>query len=517
MANSPKSLNVELLKRNKRIAKNTFVLFGRMFFITIINLYTVRLTLKALGVIDYGIYNTIAGVVTSTAFLSSVLALSIQRFYSFALGENKKDTLNDIFSISINIALGLSCIIFVFFETFGLWFLHTYLTIPPERMHATIWLYEFSLFSFIFSLIQIPYTAAVFSHEDMGMYAIISTFECLLKLISAILLNFISIEHLIFYGASNFIISIIIFICYFQKGRKHYPECTYQKVKNKSLYKKITSFGGWTLYGSLASTSMGQGCTIIINIFWGPFINAALGIAQQVNIAFGSLTNTLLIPFRPAMIKAYAEKNFDYLNSLFYASNKFVMYILLIVSVPMIIEMETIITFWLGETNEITILFCKLMIVYTSLLAMHNPITIIMHATGHVKEYHLPVESITILCLPITWLFYMLGQLPYYVFISMIICCIIAHIVRVLCLLHFYKPFSLLHYIRNIFIPGMLIFLCLTFAGYNINTYIQNTYAKLALAFLGLPITTIILAYTIGLNQKEKQFTQRLVKKIARI
>jgi O-antigen/teichoic acid export membrane protein len=394
--------------KSKRIASNTAVLFIRMLIITIISLYTVRVVLNGLGAEDYGIFNTVAGVVTTSSFLSSVLAISVQRFYSFSMGKNNDKDLNEIFSSSINIIILLSLGIIIVFETFGLWFVKTQLTIPYGRMEATLWIYQFSLFSFIFTILEIPFTAAIFAHEDMSIYAVISTVDCFLRLTVAFLIGKFMADNLIIYGSGLLIVSFIIFQFYAIYGLIKYEECHYKKTHNTLLYKKLLSFSGWTLFGSAASTGMQQGNIILLNIFFGPIINAAFGIALQINNAFNALSNSIILPLRPAMIKAYAEKNNDYLNQLFSVGNKFILYFLLAIGIPIFSEIVTILTWWLGNINSDIIIFSRLIIIYIIFLGIHSPITTIMQATGHVKEYHLPVESITLMCIPLTWLFLVL-------------------------------------------------------------------------------------------------------------
>ena len=293
--------------RTKNIASNTFFLFVRMLVITFLNLYIVRVIIRRLGIEDYGIFNTIAGVVTIASFLTGVLSLSVQRYFSFYIGKNDIQKQTEIYSSCINIIAILSIFVILIFETIGLWFVNTQLVIPTARMVAVIWLYQFTIFTFIFSLFQIPYTAAIFAHEDIGIYAIVSTIECFLRLGAALLIGKFMIDNLSLYGACLLISSIIIFTIYIWYSKRRYQECCYTKNTDKRLYKELLSFSGWTLFGNIANIGMQQGNIILLNIFFGATINAAFGVALQINNAFGSLCNSIIIPLRPAMIKAYAE------------------------------------------------------------------------------------------------------------------------------------------------------------------------------------------------------------------
>lgn len=491
--------------KTKNIASNTLFLFVRMLVITFLNLYIVRVIIKGLGVEDYGIFNTIAGVVTVASFFTGVLSLSLQRFFSFYIGKNDIQKQTEIYSSCINIIVILSFLIILIFETMGLWFVNTQLVIPDTRVTAVMWLYQFTIFTFIFSLFQIPYTAAIFAHEDIGIYAIVSTIECLLRLGAAILIGKFLIDNLSFYGMCLLISSSIIFIIYIWYGKRHYKECHYHKTTDKRLYKELLSFSGWTLFGNVANIGMQQGNIILLNIFFGATINAAFGVALQINNAFGALCNSIIIPLRPAMIKAYAENNFIYLNKLFSVGNKLILYALFAIGIPIIIEMPNILNWWLGITNENFIIFSRLIIVYIVCLSMNNPITAIIQATGKVKAYHLKVESITLLCLPISYVCFTLHLPSYFALISMIVVSILAHIVRLFCLHEYYQQFSISSYLKSLVIPGVLILTLGIVSSCLLHQNIEHNTLRVIIVFLYSPIFFIVSALLIGTNKTEKK------------
>ena len=498
--------------KSNRIASNTIVLFVRMFILTIINLYAVRLILKGLGEEDYGIFNTVAGVVTATSVFSGVIALSVQRFYSFALGQKDSKKLQDIFSASMNIMVVLAFILFLLLESIGLWFFYTQLVIPPERLNAALWIYQCSVLILICSMLQIPYTAAVFSHEDMGLYATISTIECLLKFFAAYCLTWATIDHLMLYASGLSVTAILVAAMYAILSRKRYSECHYKKTTGKALYRELLSFSGWTLFGSLAGTGMLQGNTILLNVYFGPIIVAAFGIALQINNAFNALCNSMVLAFRPPMIKAYAETQYDYLNQLFSVSNKFMYYTLLAIAIPIIINMDTILSLWLGYTTDNIVLFSQAIIVYIVCLAMHNPITIVMQASGHIKEYHLPVESITLMCFPLTWIFFHFNMPAYSVFFSMIAVSLIAHIVRLLCLRRFYDGFSFKAYLLSFVVPAVVILLVNSIVASAFSSYIEDTFWRFILSCLCIPTFVFLSTYLLGINQQERLLLSSMIK-----
>lgn len=511
---TPTGQHANTPKQAKSIASNTILLFLRMFILTIINLYAVRLILRGLGNEDYGIFTTIAGVVTTASVFNSVLALAIQRFFSYAQGQHNNVKLREIFSCSINILLVLIAVIFILLETVGLWFVHTQLTIPPERMDAALVIYQFSIVMLLCSFLQIPFMSAVFAHEDMGVYTIVSTIECLLKLLAAYLIGIVLIDHLELYVFGLLCTAVIVLLLYSLSARHRYQECRYCRVNDHRLYRELLSFSGWSLFGSIANTGLIQGNTLLLNIFFGPIITAAFGIAIQIYNAFCALCNSIVLAFRPPMIKAYAEQRTDYLNQLFYASNKFLAYVLITISVPIIALMDKILNLWLGDITADTITFARLTIVYIGIISMHNPITIIVQATGHIKNYHLFVESFTLLCLPISWLMFRLGFNQSAVFYSMIGTCLCAHIIRIIILKQEFNIFSISKYIRSILLPACIVALLAGASVLLVQGYTATSLLHIALLAFTPALTTIVSAFLIGFNHQERIIIKTLISKI---
>lgn len=504
----------DIQNRSKRIASNTLVLFARMLIITFVNLYTVRWVLAGLGTEDYGIFNAVAGVVTASTCISSVLALSTQRFYSFAMGKGESDRLKEIFSVSLNIVVMIALVLLVLFEIVGPWLISTQLTIPVERMEAAQWILQFSLFSFIFTLLQIPFIGAVFANENMGYYALISTIDCIVKLLIAYCIGITGGDDLVYYGAALMLEAFMVMMLYVIIARRKYPECKYTIVKKKkTLYKELFSFSGWSFYGALAGVGMTQGSTIILNVFFGPIINAAFGIANQIYNAINTLTNSIAIAFRPAMIKSYSAKENKYLEQLFFASSKAILYLLAMVLIPFIFEAETLLTLWLGECTPTMVLFARLYAVYTICLALHNPITTIIQATGNIRKYSMYVESMTILCLPVSWLLFKLGMPPYFVFVTMIGLCILAHIIRLLMLQSSISVFTISKYLVRLVLPGILIISITTLIVYCIETLHVNRIFQFLLSFAVSAISISILLYAVGISKKERTLIKELVNR----
>ena len=476
-----------------------------MFVITILNLYIVRLVLNGLGKTDFGIFNTIAGFVTTATIVNVVLAQSVQRFYSYAIGENHPERLREIFSASVNIVVLLTVVILLFMETAGLWFFDTQLVIPDARTEAAQTIYHIALATLVCSLAQIPFTAAIFANEDINIFAVISTIDVALKLVVACLIGTTSTDGLVFYCAGLLVVAMFTLSLYIVVAMRKYVECRYAHVTDREIYGKLLSFSGWTMLGSLSGIGMSQGNIILLDIVFGALATVPFAIAQQINNAFNALCNSMLLAFRPVMIKSYAAKQFDYLNELFSASNKFILYVLVAVGIPLFMEMRLILNLWLLDVSEQDVLFARLIIVYIICMAMHNPVTVIMQASGNLKQYYLPVESITILCVPVTWLLFRLGLPPYSVFFAMIGTCLLAHLVRLLVLRHFYPPFSLWHYFSTLVLPALVVVALATIVAIAIHTHIANDYARFAIVGISSPLSICLIVYLFGINSHERQ------------
>ena len=497
--------------KSTRIAKNTVLLYVRMLVVMIINLYTVRLVLNALGIEDYGIYNVVAGVIIMLQSVSSVLSSATQRYYSYFLGGNKKEYLRNIFSASINIYILFSFIVVILGETIGLWFINTQLVLPSDRLIAANYIYQFSIFSFICTIVQVPYSAVMIAHEDMGIFAMISTLEAALKLMFALLLFVIPLDRLIFYGASLFLIPVLSLVSYIVIGYKRYTECHYQKVSEKILYKNLLSFSSWMLFSSLAGTGINQINTILVNIFFGPVANAARAIALQVNSAMNSFTASFLTAIKPPMIKSYAEGNYGYLDKIFYLSNKFVYYCLIMICMPLIFEMDTVLMLWLKSTDSQTILFARLVLIYALIMSLNNPISIIIQATGKIKSYSVWVEIPTLLSVPATYMFFKLGYPAYSTFVVIIVAAIIAHIIRLICLKKNYNSFDFIVYMKNFILPAIFITFIVVLLGYLFHISILNSLVRLGVIVFISVLFTLLFVFLLGLSADERRMLKALI------
>ena len=484
-----------------------------MIIVMVVNLYAVRILLNALGVEGYGIYNIIAGVITMLYSLSGVLSAATQRYFSYSIGLNDPVAMRKVFSTSLVLHVLLAIGVLLLGETVGLWFINSQLDLPNERMTSVNWLYQFTIFSFVALVIQIPYSAALIAHEEMNVYAFISIAESVLKVLAAVLLDFISIDGLIVYGASLFSISLFVLTSFIVISRKKFTEIRYKKTIDKKIYRELVSFSGWSLFGSIAGVGITQVNTILINIFFGPIVTAARAISLQFSYAFNSFIASFIIAIRPRMIRSYAEESYEYLDKLFNLSNKFIYYGLIMICIPLIIEMKTVLILWVKISTVQTELFSRLMLVYALIMALNNPISIIIHATGHVKQYHLYVEFFTLLVAPITFYFYSKGYPAHITYHIMIVGAIFAHVARLICLKRYYMRFNIKRYLESFILPAIIVTVITTVTIYIISMSITGLWLRLITCLLLSILLVSLQAYFIGLNKAERLFIGTLYKR----
>lgn len=510
---SEENIGTPVSKPSGRIAKNTFLLLVRMFILMVISLYSQRILLNSLGDDDYGLFNAVAGVVIMLTCVSTVLSISTQRFFSCELANNDNKKLNEIFSKSINLNVALAFLTLVLFETIGLWYVSCKMIIPPDRVFASHWVFQFSIFSFINILIQTPFMAAVMAHEDMGIYTIITTAECFLKFAVVLLIGAFDIDNMIFYGLGLWGVSLLVVVSYISVSVIRYQECRYKWQKNKKLYHELLTFSGWTFYGSLAGTAMIQGNLLLLNQFYR-FSESAFVISMQIYNAFMQLCGSVVLAIRPAMIKNYSIKEYGKLNLLFSFCNKTLLLFITIIGIPLIFEMPTVLDIWLPDVSELKIKFARLMIIYVTVITMQNPITIIMQATGNIKNYHLYIDTILLLCIPVSCGLFYYEYPPETVLYSMIIVCIIAHFIRLYLLKVNYQVFSVKDYLLKFLIRSIIVTALTFMCVWGIHGLIEDRILKLIVVFSSTVVLQIGLCYLLVINRSEKLLVNKYVSKL---
>ena len=422
----------------RRVAKNTLLLFLRMALLMVISLVAVRFVRSGLGVEDYGILNAATGIVQIVICLKSILATATQRFISLALGRGDLENARDSFSVSVRLSRMLSLLVLVAMETVGLWFVATKMNCPPSRYTALLIVYQLAVMNFILTLLQVPYLAVVLAYERMGVFAIVTVAEGVINLAVALLLFIVPGDRMIFYAVMLIVANLFGYLAYQAYVSRRIRDISFQRVQDERLYRQILSFSGWTIYGSIAAAMMLQGNMLALNVFVGTLANAAFAVALQLYNAFSSLGNNVIMAVRPQMVMNYSRRDYRQLNRLFILTTLALIALFGIILLPLEIWMPEILHLWLGDVDDMTVIFSRLMIVVASLLMLGMPITIIMHAVGCVKQYHLIVETITILCLPAGVLFLSWGYAPESVCWSMVGFITLAHVSRLYCLWKYY-------------------------------------------------------------------------------
>ncbi len=406
---------------NKRIAKNTMMLYFRMLISMLVSLYTSRVVLNTLGVEDYGIYNVVGGVVALFSVLSGSLSAAISRFITFELGKGDEKKLNEVFSSALTIQFILSLIIVVLAEIIGIWFLNNKMNIPDERMYAANWVFQLSLVNFVIGLISVPYNATIIAHERMSAFAYISILQVFCNLAVAYLLMIATMDKLIFYSIALCIVSLIIRIIYGVYCKKHFAECSYHFSLDKKLLYKMFGFAGWNFIGASSAVLRDQGGNIIINLFCGLTANAARSIAGRVYSALASFAGNFMTALSPQITKSYARGEYDYMMSLIFKGARFSFYILLFVSLPILVDTHYILSLWLGIVPEHTVNFVRLMIIFGLSDSISNPLITSMLATGNIRNYQLLVGGLQMMNLPISYILLRNFNYPEIVFIVAII------------------------------------------------------------------------------------------------
>lgn len=403
---------------NVRIAKNTLALYFRQIIILAVSLFTARIVLQALGVTDYGINNVVGGVVLMFGFLSTTLTSITQRFISVELGKGSTPAvLQRIFSTSIILHAAAGIIVIILAETVGLWFLNNKLVIPAERVMAANWVYQFAVFGFLISLLSAPFTALIISHEDMHIYAYMGIFDAAARLAAVYLLVIINADKLMFWALCGLIISAVLLFFYFIYCRKKYQEARFTFVYDNILIKKLSGFGGYVFADNIFLILLHQGTNILINIFFGPVVNAAKGLANAVSTALLSFGSNFHQAIIPQITMACAAKNNEAMWSLVERGTRMLYFLFLAFSVPILLETEFVLKLWLKNVPEYTVIFTRLLIINALIETFLATFWCVVRASGKLKAAYYSAYTLNVLTFVLCYLACRAGQPPYYVFI----------------------------------------------------------------------------------------------------
>lgn len=423
---------VTTTENRKRIAKNTALLYVRMFFIMAVNLYTSRVILRALGVTDFGIYNVVGGVVTMFGFINGSLSGASSRFITFALGKGDEEEVRQVFNSVVTIHYIIAAVILILAETVGLWFVRTQLVIPADRAIAAFWVYQSAVLSMTVMLIAIPFNALIIAHERMSAFAYISIMEVLAKLGIVLLLFVIPYDKLIVYAVLVVVVQFLIRMAYTIYCRRYFEESHYHFTWSKNRSRDIFAYAGWTLNGSLATIGYTQGLNVLLNLFFGPAVNAARGIAVQVQAAVNQFFTSFQTAVRPQITKSYAQGDLDYMHRLVLSSSRYSFYLMLLVSLPILYETPYILQLWLGQVPEHTVNFVRIMILVGMNYTLSGPTLMAIHATGDLKKFQLIEGSMLLTVVPVAYILLKFAHIsPESVFVTYFFIEIMTQFVRV--------------------------------------------------------------------------------------
>lgn len=451
-------------QKYKRMAKNAGMLYIRMLLTMAVTLYTSRVVLQTLGVDDFGIYHVVAGFVTMLGFLNSAMSSATQRFLAFELGKAGDKDVRGIFSMSLNIHILIAVLVLILGETVGLWFVKNQLTIPAERMIAAEWVFHFALLSFMVTIVSVPYNALIIAHERMSVFAWVSIIDVMLKLLIVFMLAWFGMDKLTLYAVLSLAVVFIIFMVYRSYCKSRFAESRFRLYWDKKLFNIMLSYTGWNLWGNIAGVMSGQGVNVLLNIFFGPSVNAARAIAMQVSGALNSFVQNLQAAINPQIIKSYAAGDMSYMHRLVCYGAKYNFFLLLFLSMPVLINIENILIVWLGSVPEYTALFVKLIVFNILIDSISAPLITSAQATGRIKLYQSVVGGILLLNLPVSYVILKLEGSPETVIYAGILSSVIALIAR-LFILKKLTSLPVKKYLKEVVMRGVLV-VTLVFSAY---------------------------------------------------
>lgn len=502
---------VKNIDKNKRIAKNTFFLYIRMLFSMAVSLYTSRIILNTLGIEDFGIYNVVAGVISMFSFLNTSMTGATSRFLAYEIGVNNWKHLQQFFSSALTVHLVIALCILVLGETVGLWFLQNKLVIPENRMLAANVIYQFTIISSMITVTQVPYIAMIMAYERMNAYAYIEIINVTLKLVIVLFLIYVTSDKLIMYGLFLLITTLIISVIYRIYCARRL-ECRSYFSCNKEFIYSMFSFSGWDLYGNASVLARTQGINMLLNMFFGATLNAASGIAMQVQSAVMSFAGNVLSAIRPQVVKSYAIKDYDRMNTLICKASIYTSILLMIFTIPILIETKFILSVWLCEVPEYGIILCRYVLLFNLFANFSSVIISGIHATGKIKRASIINGTFYLSVLPFAYIVYKDGGEPQFAYIYNILA-VITGLLSNVWTLHLYIPtFSFRRYVWNVLCKSVFITSTVWFLVYLFSEQFNVGWWRLICVGILSTILLLGATYYILMNDKERTYLNSKLK-----
>ena len=499
---------------NKRIAKNSAFLYVQMAIRIVVSLYTTRIILHALGAEDFGIKNVVGGIVTMFVFISDTMSSASQRFFACEVGLGNKTKLNQYFNTTIMCYLLLCTLLFVVVEIVGYWFVNYKLIIPVNRLVAANWVLQFSIIAFIVRMMGVPFGAMIIAYERIAIFALVGLMDSLLTLATAFFIQSYGGDRLIVYALFLLSLAIVnVLFCMAYCRVKFQADVKIKFFWNKPMFIEMVSYSSWSLFWTLANVIRSQGLNILLNVFFMPVVNAARGIAYQVNNVLNQFTNSFYQAVRPQLTKTTARGEKEQMMNLMFSSSRISFYLLLLVTVPLILKAPYILSLWLGETPQYTATFMRLVIIVAMIDSIGHPPTTAVCATGKIKWYHISVGTILILNLPISYFLLYEGGKPYSVFMVSIVMSLIAQVLRI-CFMKSIHGMDILAYCKEVVVRIFVVMVLSFGCSYYISTLFTYSFISFCLFTLISCLTTSVFAYYLGLRQSEKEVINKVVNRI---
>lgn len=500
---------------NRLIAKNALLLYVRMAVVMALNLYISRIVLKALGVEDFGIHNVVGGVVALCSYLNSALAAATQRYLNFTMRKGNRMELNKVFCMSVNIHFVLAIFVFLFAETVGLWFLNERIVIPASRMGIANWVYQFSIASTIIQIMAIPYSALIIAHERMSIYAYISIAEVFIKLGTVLFIPYLPYDNLLEYAL--FIMLALFFTRLFlaSYSARRYAESKYRFMWDSYLFKDMFGFISWNFMGATAGIAMNQGVNILLNLYFGPIVNASRSIAAQVQQAFTQLATNFTTAINPQIVKSYSSGDMERMTNLVLVSSKYTFLIMAVTAMPFLVKMNYVLQLWLVTVPDGAVVFTRLLLVYQLTVNLTYSLNMASQASGNVRLFQIVESTTLILILPIGWLQFDNGMEPATIFVSMVLLSVIALFLR-LAVLRKIISFQVGEYVRKVLFPvGLLSGLYVFLYEVSVILFVDNDSLGMNVLQMSIVLVlSVVLAYAIGLNANEKRALRNIAYKV---
>lgn len=490
-------------ENNKRIAKNTLMLYIRTLFVMVISLYTSRVVLQVLGVEDYGVYQVVGGLVAMFSVISSSLSSAISRFITFEIGRGDMERLKRIFSTSIIIQLCLCVIVTLAVEIGGLWFMHTEMQIPAGRLDAAEWVLHCSVLTFCINLLSIPYNACIIAHEHMKAFAYVSVVEAMLKLGILFLIIHSPIDRLVAYAILLTLAAALIRLAYTVYCHKHFEETKTKLIFDKSIFKEMSGFSGWSFFNNTSFILNNQGVSMLMNVFFGVTVNAARGIAIQVESAVLQFVNNFTTALNPQITKSYANGDLDNMYKLVCRGAKFSFFSMLILSLPIILEANQILSIWLTKVPEHTVIFVQLSMIMGMCDCIGATGYTACMATGKLKRYSLTLTPLIVLEFPLSWLLFYYGasvESSYYLYILIKLLVLFVRMY----LMQSMIGLNCLMYIKGVFLPITLTTLFSIILPMLIITFMDENILRFFILLVVSTISVVVSVLFLGMTRIER-------------